>query len=30
MAKVLLIEDDELVRYSLSELLEEAGHRSWP
>ncbi len=27
MAKVLLVEDDELVRYALSELLEEAGHR---
>jgi CheY-like chemotaxis protein len=26
MARVLLIEDDELVRYSLVELLEEAGH----
>lgn len=27
MAKVLLVEDDELVRYALSELLEEAGHQ---
>lgn len=27
MAKVLLVEDDELVRYSLTELLEEAGHQ---
>ena len=27
MAKVLLVEDDELVRYALTELLEEAGHQ---
>ena len=27
MAKVLLVEDDELVRYALTELLQEAGHQ---
>lgn len=27
MAKILLVEDDELVRYSLTELLEESGHQ---